>query len=73
MRIRIYIFAVPSLLNMSEIKDTVQMRISRESTWVLLTSLKTEMQLSSEREVTYDEIIQKLLKGHRQKEVGEEA
>lgn len=49
------------------------MRISRESTWVLLTSLKTEMQLSSEREVTYDEIIQKLLKGHRQKEVGEEA
>ena len=58
---------------MSEIKDTVQMRISREPTWVLLTSLKTEMQLSSEREVTYDEIIQKLLKGHRQKEVGEEA
>ena len=69
MRILIYFFAVPSLMNMSEIKDTVQMRISREPTWALLTSLKTEMQLSSKREVTYDEIIQKLLNEHRQKEV----
>ena len=67
MQILIYVFAVPILMNMSEIKDPVQMRISREPTWALLTSLKTEMQLSSKREVTYDEIIQELLREHRQK------
>ena len=64
MRILIYFFAVPILMNMSEVVDTVQMRIKREPTWALLTSLKTEMQLSSRREVTYDEIIQKLLDEH---------
>jgi len=68
-RILIYLFAVPILMNKPETKDTVQMRISREPTWALLTGLKTEMQLSSKREVTYDEIIQKLLIEHRQKEV----
>jgi hypothetical protein len=56
-------------MNKSESRDTVQMRISRDPTWALLTNLKTEMQLSSKREVTYDEIIQKLLTEHRQKEV----
>lgn len=69
MRILIYSFAVPILMNKSESRDTVQMRISRDPTWALLTNLKTEMQLSSKREVTYDEIIQKLLTEHRQKEV----
>ena len=72
MRILIYVFAVPILMNMSEIKDTVQMRISREPTWALLTGLKTEMQLSSKREVTYDEIIQELLREHRQKGASQE-
>ncbi|MHB1708701.1 MAG: hypothetical protein ACYCT2_04415 [Thermoplasmataceae archaeon] len=55
-------------MNMSEVVDTVQMRIKREPTWALLTNLKTEMQLSSRREVTYDEIIQTLLNEHRQKQ-----
>ena len=66
MRILIYFFAVPILMNMSEVVDTVQMRIKREPTWALLTSIKAEMQLSARREVTYDEIIQKLLREHQQ-------
>jgi hypothetical protein len=56
-------------MNISKVVDTVQMRIKREPTWALLTSLKTEMQLSSRREVTYDEIIQKLLTEHQKCEV----
>ncbi len=55
-------------MSMSEPVDAVQMRVKREPTWAMLTELKTKMQLSSKKEVTYDEIIQLLLKEHRQKQ-----
>ena len=56
------------LIIMAEIVDTVQMRIRREPTWAELTDLKTKRQLIVRKEVSYDEIIQGLLREHRQKQ-----
>lgn len=52
---------------MTEVVDTVQMRVKRSPTWAELTELKTRRQLELRKEVSYDEVIQELLKQYRVK------